>query len=181
MREHEIKVPVVALEPMRHRLRRQGATLCNSMTLEDNLILDDDAGTLRTAGRVLRVRNWGPRWTVTFKGPADFHGGIKSRPEVEAAVEDGPALLALLGELGFFPVCRYQKRRELWRYQGVLVALDETPMGCFVEVEGDAGHLPTVVADLGLMTSAGVEASYLELWDDYRRDHPAAPRDMVFP
>jgi adenylate cyclase class IV len=82
MTEHEIKVPVAALEPIRDLLRARGAKLRNPMTLEDNLVLDDGAGTLLTAGRVLRVRSWGSRWTVTFKGPANFRDGIKSRPEM---------------------------------------------------------------------------------------------------
>jgi adenylate cyclase, class 2 len=175
-----MKVPVHALGPVRHALEASGGHLEQALTLEDNLVLDDLEGSLRTSGRLLRIRRWGDQWTVTFKGVCSFRDGIKSRPETETSLGDGSALLTMMAELGISPVRRYQKRRETWQCDGVVVALDETPMGCFVELEGDPEHLADLAGHLGLDPGAAVSGTYLELWNRYRETHPEAPAEMVF-
>jgi len=63
----------------------------------------------------------------------------------------------------------------------VTVALDETPMGAFVELEGQAEQLPAAALALGLDPHAAALGTYLDLWSAYRTGHPDAPEDMVFP
>ncbi len=179
--EQEIKVPVGGLDETRRRLSAAGATLEQPLTFEENWVLDDAAGRLRASGRLLRVRRWGAAWTVTFKGPATFGGGVKSRQELESGVGDGASVLALLAALGFTPVRRYQKRRETWRLGRVVVCLDETPLGCFVELEGDADAVLAGSVTLGLDPAEAARGSYLDLWLAHRALHPDAPEDMVFP
>jgi len=178
--EQEIKVPVGGLDEPRRRLERAGAVLEQPVTFEENWVLDDAAGRLRATGRLLRVRRWGDAWTVTFKGPATFAGGVKSRQELETGVGDGTSVMALLAALGFTPVRRYEKRRESWRLGGVVVCLDETPLGCFVELEGDAEDVLAGTVRLGLDPADAARGSYLDLWLAHRDVHPEAPEDMVF-
>ncbi len=74
---------------------------------------------------------------LTFKGPARFEQGIKTREERETSVGSAEEAEAILLRLGFVRRFRYEKRREEWRLFGCAVALDETPIGNFVEIEGD--------------------------------------------
>jgi len=179
--EQEMKIPVAALSETRRRLAERGARLVAPTALEDNWVLDDDRGTLAAAGRLLRVRRAGSDSWLTLKEPGSFAGGVKSRVETETVVGSADQALAILAGLGFRPVRRYQKRRESWTFDGVVVALDETPIGAFVEVEGPAARLVAVALELGLDPGAAVRGTYLDLWNAHRAHHPGAPADMVFP
>jgi adenylate cyclase class 2 len=176
-----MKIPVRSLAPVRRRLAERGARRLHPESLEDNRVLDDAAGTLAAAGCLLRLRRFAGRVMLTFKGTASFAAGVKSRPEVETGVEDPDATLAILAGLGFAPVRRYQKRRETWSLDEVTVALDETPMGAFVELEGQATRLAPVAGVLGLDPGSAARGTYLDLWATFRAEHPEAPEDMVFP
>jgi adenylate cyclase class 2 len=179
--EQEMKIPVVSLADVRRRLVARGAQLLDSFALEDNWVLDDPDSTLATAGRLLRLRRFGGRSTLTLKGEASFAGGVKSRVEMETEVGNADQALAILTTLGFAPVRRYQKRRESFSLDRVIVSLDETPMGAFVELEGQAEQLPAAALALGLDPHAAALGTYLDLWSTYRAAHPGAPEDMIFP
>ncbi len=180
MLEQEMKIPVTSLAPVRQRLVEVGAQRVHPELREDNWVLDDRARTLAAAGRLLRVRQAGDGAALTVKEPGTFVGGIKSRVELETAVASAGQTLAILGALGFVPVRRYQKRREGWTLRGVVVALDETPMGAFVELEGDSPLLQPAAVELGLDPRAAARGTYLDLWAAFRAAHPGAPEDMVF-
>jgi adenylate cyclase class 2 len=178
--EQEMKIPVASLEEVRRRLRERGAHLLEPAAFEDNCVLDDSGHALATTGRLLRLRRFGTRCTLTLKGAAAFAGGVKSRSELETEVADAEKTLAILEGLGYRPVRRYQKRRETWSSQRVTVALDETPMGSFVELEGEGTALAGIAVTLGLDPKAAVLGTYLDLWSAFRATHPAVPEDMVF-
>lgn len=175
-----MKFRVASLEGVRERLLRLGAALASPAHAEENWILDDATGRVAASGSLLRLRRSHGEAQLTFKGPAVFAGGVKSRDEIECRVEDVDCLLRLFARLGFAPVRRYEKRREEWRLGQTVVALDETPMGAFVEIEGAASALRPTAAALELDPRLAVAGTYLELWEQYRADHPDAPRDMVF-
>lgn len=179
--EHEIKIAVAELGVVRTRLEASRATLVHPSAVERNWVLDDEAGTRAAAGELLRVRRYGERSTMTFKGRAAFADGVKSRAEIEVVVDDATTLLALLASLGLTPRRRYEKRREEWRSGTVTVVLDDTPMGCFVELEGPAAALRPLAVALGLDPAAAVTGNYLELWDAFRAAHPGAGPDMLLP
>ena len=180
MLEQEMKIPVPSLGPVRRRLVERGAVLIHPLALEDNWVLDDAAHSLSTTGRLLRLRRFGGRAILTLKGEARFSGGVKSRVEVETEVGNADQGLGILAGLGFAPVRRYQKRRESYSLDRVIVALDDTPMGTFVELEGQAEQLPATAFALDLDPHAAAVGTYLDLWHAYRTAHPGAPEDMVF-
>jgi len=179
--EQEMKIPVPSLGLVRRRLVERGALLIHPLALEDNWVLDDAHRSLSGAGRLLRLRRFGGRATLTLKGEASFSGGVKSRVEVETELGNAEQGLGILAGLGFAPVRRYQKRRESFSLDRVIVALDETPMGAFVELEGQAEQLPAAALDLDLDPHAAALGTYLDLWSAYRTAHPGAPEDMLFP
>mgnify|MGYP001827941709 FL=1 len=182
-RETEIKIPVEDLDADRERLPPTGAWLAHAMPRETNVLLEFGGGDLQSSGSILRLRRYGTRCTVTFKGPADYRGPIKTRVEHETEVEDLESTLEIFAALGLAPVRRYEKDREEWTGHGVSVVLDRTPMGEFVEIEGLYELLDSVAGSLGLEPESGVRGSYLDLWESYRSKHPdkALPKDMVFP
>ena len=61
---------------------------------------------------------------------------MKVREEIETVVGDGEMLLRVFEELGLHVWFRYEKYREEFAHEDVIVAVDETPVGMFVEIEG---------------------------------------------
>lgn len=176
-----MKIPVAALPVVRERLGERGGRCLYPSALENNWVLDDDRHTLARSGRLLRVRQSGRQCWLTLKGPGSFAEGVKSRIEIETPVESVERILAILDGLGFRPARRYQKRREVWTLGEIVVALDETPMGEFVELEGPGELLAEAAADIALDPRTAVRGTYLDLWSAYHALHPDAPADMVFP
>lgn len=178
--EREVKIPVSRLGPVRDALRALGGELARERTLERNWVYDRAVDPLRPSGRLLRLRQ-DEGVTLTVKGVASFEGPVKCRPEHELAL-DGPeglaAVRAMLGILGYAVSHRYEKYRELWRFRGCEIALDETPIGRFVEVEGESSE--ACARELGLDPSRAVAASYLDLYARTRALRPELPVDMVF-
>jgi adenylate cyclase, class 2 len=178
--ESEIKVPVPDLAPVRSRLSANGASRVSESHDEMNVLFDDDAGRLAESGCALRVRRVRGRGILTFKGPAAFEGAVKRRDELEVEVGDADAIERILDRLGFRPKFRYAKRREEFRCVGCLVALDETPIGAFVEIEGDPAAIAVAAAVLGLRHADAERRSYAGLYRRAREKDPSLPPDMLF-
>jgi adenylate cyclase class 2 len=181
--EIEAKFRVGGREALEERLRALGATH-GEREDEVNLLLDDDDMSLRVGGRALRVRKVDGLGLLTFKGPASFEGGVKSRLELESCVDDPGAVLAILDALGFRPRFRYEKRRTTWRFDDParpLVVLDETPLGLFAEIEGEADAVRALAGELGVAESTFLCASYWGLWQAAREADPGLSHDMLFP
>ena len=178
--ETEIKLPCADLEGIREKLRGHGATLRDERHAERNVLYDDARGELSGRGCTLRLRTAGADVILTFKGPARFDGGLKVREEREIRVSDAEEAAAFLSGLGFVPRFRYEKQRESWEHAGCLVSLDETPIGRFLEVEGNPAAIRRVVSDLDLDFSEAIPYSYPSLYARRRREDPALPPDMVF-
>ena len=123
-------------ERLRVSLRRAGASHTGSVR-ETNTILDSVDGVIRARGQVLRVRLLDDGDSVlTLKGPSTYREGIKTREETELHFTDRDAMLRILSGLGFSPVLEYEKGRESWDFDGVVVELDTLEFGRFVEIEG---------------------------------------------
>jgi len=180
--ESELKIPVDDLEVVRVRLRTAGAGCTGRLEREVNAVLDAEDHRLEEAEQLLRVRRFGGRWTLTFKGTQSFQGPVKQREELEIGVSDGVTLIEIFARLGYRPARRYEKDRELWRLEGVEVALDHTPMGDFVELEGSAALLEATADRLGLDPATAVRGTYVDLWQRYRELHRELelPESMVF-
>jgi adenylate cyclase class 2 len=105
---------------------------------------------------------------------------MKLRDELETVVGDGQTLLRVLEELGFTVWFRYQKYREEFALDDVIVAVDETPAGVFVEIEGGDRGITEMAEALGRGTSDYLLDSYRWLWmvECQRRGMPVT--DMLF-
>ncbi len=175
--ERELKFPGVELEKLRERLAELEAERRGPGSFEDNLILDRGDELLST-GRILRLRTDGARARLTLKGPMRLEGNLKIRQEHEFEVESSEEARSLFENLGYAVVRRYQKVREEWQLGGVTIALDHTPIGDFAEFEGDRAEV--VAKRCGFDPDKAERRSYLRLYQDYLKQHPEAPPEMVF-
>ena len=179
--ETEIKVPVSDLAPTRSRLTESGAERVSEPHHERNILFDDPAGHLSSSGKTLRLRRARGRGILTFKGPPTFDGGVKRREEREVEVSDAGEAEAIVERLGYVPRFRYEKRREELRFLGCVIALDETPIGSFVEIEGPPEAIGPCASALGLDAAAAVRESYAGLYRKARARDTRLPPDMLFP
>lgn len=178
--EIEIKFPLRDRNELVRKLHELGATRLYAETFEDNMVLDR-RGELRTRGALLRIRKFGRYALATFKGPTAFEGGVKTREEVQTGVESFELAIQLLDALGFKPVFRYQKFREVWRVRDVEVVLDRTPIGDYFEIEGPVETIRAVATELGMNMDHGLRQSYADLYRQHRRTRADLPEHMVFP
>jgi len=159
--EREIKLRFESPEAARDAILRAGATPLRSRRLQEDCLLDTVDDELRSQRCVLRVRVESGRSLLTFKGPVQ-PSIVKVREELETVVGDGSLVVRILEALGLYVWFRYEKYREEFSLDDVIVALDETPVGTFVEIEGgDRG-----IADVAHLLGRGPE-DYLV--DSYRR------------
>ncbi|HEY6931087.1 MAG TPA: class IV adenylate cyclase [Thermoanaerobaculia bacterium] len=179
--EIELKLPSRDLDAVRRKLRERGGAAVSPLHFESNDLYDDSQSRLASSGCTLRLRRVNNGTILTFKGPARFESGVKRRREHETSITDGDAVEAILAGLGLTRQFRYEKRREEWKLEDCVIALDQTPIGDFVEIEGDPIQIRRVVSALELDSSEAIPYSYAKLYALRRQKDPALPSDMVFP
>jgi adenylate cyclase class 2 len=178
--EIEIKFALANRQELVRRLQELGGERLYPETFEDNIVLDR-RGELRTKGTLLRVRKFGRYSLVTYKGAVTYEAGVKKRDEVQTGIESFELAIQLFDALGFKPVFRYQKFREVWRVKNVEVMLDRTPIGDYFEIEGALDLIRSVAQEVGMNPEAGIRQTYADLYRQYRRTRGDLPEHMVFP
>lgn len=178
--ETEVKLPARDLSGVRERLAGIGARLRAAPHEESNDLYDDAEHRLSGSGRTVRLRLAAGRAILTYKGVSRFEDGARVREEREVEVSDAVEATGILEGLGLRRSFRYEKLREEWDCEGCIVALDETPIGNFVEIEGDPAGIRRLVSALGLDASEAIPYSYAELYLRRRKEDPSLPADMVF-
>ena len=162
--EIEIKLRVGPPAPWREKLIALGAEVKSPRGLERNLVFDTPRRRLRKNGMLLRLRRSPGRSVLTLKTPVPGAAGYKVRRETEVDVADFAATAAILGGIGFRPVFTYEKYREVFLVGGVGVMLDETPIGNFLEIEGDPAGIDALAAQLGFARGDYLTDSYHRLF-----------------
>jgi len=179
-REIEVKLPFPSAVAAVDALKRLGARLHHPRRFEDNLVFDRSDDALTPAGKLLRLRRYGDDAWLTFKAPVPGAHRHKVREEHETSLADPDAMRRILEHLGFTPCYRYQKYRTLFEFGALHVCLDETPIGCFVELEGPPDEIDRTAEAMGLSESDYVIESYRELHLRSARERGEEPGDMVF-
>lgn len=177
MTEREIKLEFADATSARSALDAAGASVLRERRLQRDTIFDTPDGRLRAAGRVLRLRDDDGRAFLTLKGPVQ-PGAMKVREEQETAVANASVVAASFDVLGLTPGFRYEKYRTEFALHGTVVALDETPVGVFVEVEGEEAAILTATRALGRTPADFLRDSYRALFK--ARTGAAEARDMLF-
>jgi adenylate cyclase, class 2 len=201
--EREIKLKVADIKALKRALGRLSAKPvgANAGRIHEwNVIFDTPEGGLAKHGQLLRIRRETssgkkkgekPRVLLTFKAPSaagleDAHGH-KVRDEFETEVADEGALQKIFTGLGLSGWFAYEKYRTTMKLpgsakwaKGLLIELDETPLGTFVELEGPAEAIDRAARELGFAKKNYVVKSYLGLYLEECRKRGESPKNMVF-
>jgi adenylate cyclase class 2 len=156
-----------------------GATPLLGRRLQEDALLDTAADTLRDRACALRIRIENGKSRITFKGPVQ-DSPMKLREELETLVGDGVLLLRIFEELGYRVWFRYEKYREEYAAEDVTIAIDETPVGTFVEIEGGEEGILRMTLALGRTPSDFVLDSYRGLFVRHREEFGLTGQNMVF-
>lgn len=181
--ETEIKFRVDDLPGFTQRLQAAGFALQTPRTFESNVLYDTQDRKLRLRTEILRIRNYGGRWTLTHKRLPDAGPGEdrhKHRVETEAEVSDGNALAAIFLSLGLTPAFRYEKWRTEWQDAEGHCVVDETPIGNYVELEGASAWIDCAAARLGVDPSHYITLSYGRLFDLWLQERNLVAGDLTF-
>jgi adenylate cyclase, class 2 len=196
-----------ALKRMGARLAQAGTARVH----EWNTVFDTASQDLRRREQLLRIRLETPdgrslRHTknaarpalLTFKQPArgmkapagkrPQQGRHKVREEIELRIGDAAALAKILEALNLRASVYYEKYRTTFRLppsrrwaKGLLIELDETPIGNFVELEGPPRAIDRAARALGFSKKDYILKNYLRLNAEDRLRRGVEPGDMVFP
>lgn len=209
--EIEVKVRVEDRGAIQEQLRRLKA-IRGRRVHEMNTLWDKPDGSLLREGKMVRVRiqtaapararraagsgGAGETVLLTYKGPQRAETAAerryKIREEHEVRVQEGTAVARILEGVGLQPRFRYEKYRTTYRLRnlkGLLIELDETPIGDFVELEGPAKAIDRAAALLGFDRKEYITKSYGALFAERAGQsgewgvpgEAAASRDMLFP
>jgi adenylate cyclase class 2 len=177
MIETEIKFKIDSLHEVKRKIKGRGG-IYESSFFEDNIVFDDENGTLFKKTYLLRLRKC-DRITLTAKKPIE-KDQYKVMEEHEVEVSDFEKTIGILNLLGYHKVFRYQKMRETFAFNETKVNLDDTPIGNYIEIEGEKKDIEQSVKLLGLDMNRGISKNYLELYREYCKETGKEPSDMVF-
>src|ERR1700730_17866303 len=134
---------------------------------------------------------------LTFKGPVVARTGRrgsaaiderhKVREEIQFRIADAAGFAKILERLGMRPSFHYEKYRTMFRLpaakrwaKGLLIELDETPIGTFVELEGRRKAIDRAAKELGFSKRDYILTNYLSLFAEHCRRRNKNLGDMVF-
>ena len=177
--EREIKLRFDSADEARAKILALGATPLRGRRLQEDALLDTDDELLRRQRSTLRVRSEGGKSLLTYKGPV-LPALVKIRDEFETVVADGEVLLTILEQLGLHVWFRYEKFREEFSADDVVMAVDETPVGTFVELEGGEAAIHATARALGKTVDDYITDSYRFLYLQHRDANGLAGHNMVF-
>jgi len=179
MIEREVKLRFESPEQARAAILEAGATPLRSRRLQEDALLDTADEGLRRRQSVLRIRTESGKSLMTFKGPVQ-PGTMKIREEYETVIGDGEVLQRVFEELGLHVWFRYEKYREEYAAEDATIAIDETPVGTFVEIEGGEEAILKMTEALGRSSADFILDSYRGLFLQLRDRFGLRSSDMIF-
>ena len=179
--ENEVKLRVESPQAAAELLERSGFAVIHPRIFESNDVYDTPENSLRARGELLRLRDTGGTPVLTFKG-RETPGPHKNRPEFETSLDDARALREIFERLGLDVRFRYEKYRTEFRRgsEEGIATLDETPIGTFLELEGEPEWLDRTARDLGFHPGQYLLKSYGSLYKEYCEAQGVTPGNMTF-
>lgn len=178
--ELEVKFYLSDLSAFQEGLEISGGHVLQARLHEVNLRFDTPDSELTRTYQVLRLRQ-DKIARLTYKGPGEIVGGVRSRREIEFSVGDFSEARSFLEALGYQVSLMYEKFRATYELGGVEITLDEMPYGTFAELEGpDAASIQTLAGKLGVQWEARIVESYTFLFERLRGVLDFTFRDLSF-
>lgn len=183
----EIELKFVHVDPsmVREKLSALGG-LCKGRHLERNVVFDTPKREMKDESKLLRLRT--KQWkdshetVLTLKLPpkGDIPEDVKIYDERETLVESFDGTYAILEGLGYDGAFRYDKMREEWVLDNVVICLDELSFDTVIELEGERDDILSLAEKLALPKESASTATYHELHKAYRERLGLAPQDSFY-
>lgn len=178
--EIEVKFLLKDLGALAKKIERLGLSCIQERVHEFNLRYDLPDGRLVAKKQVLRLRQ-DTQALLTFKGPGSLDEGVLLRKEIEISVSDFETARRLLGALGYQVIMMYEKYRANYLMVAAVLSVDETPLGLFVELEGQSpAQVKSAASLLGLDWRKRINLSYSALLSQYNKNTGSTFRDLSF-
>jgi adenylate cyclase class 2 len=203
-KETEIKLHISDLKGFERKLKKMGAKTVGTgdgRVHEFNTIFDTPEGGLAKHGQLLRIRTetasgkvkagGAKRIVLTLKQPmvhgVDEGGRFKVREETETELTDSGAITKIFEGLGMRGWFSYEKYRTTWKLgakdrwaKDLLIEVDETPVGTYVELEGPPQAIDRAAEAFGFSRRDYLVKNYLALYAEDCRRKGTAPGNMLF-
>jgi adenylate cyclase class 2 len=205
-KETEIKLAVRDMKAVERKIKKLGGKLAgagNGRVHEFNVVFDTPDGGLAKHGQLLRIRTEKPqaagdikkaasRVVLTFKQPAlrsiDESGTrYKIREETEVEIAEAGRLQKIFEGLGLRGWFSYEKYRTTWKLgsaqrwaKDLLIQVDETPAGNFLELEGPPEAIDKAASALGYGYKDYLQKNYLALYAEDCKRRGVSPGNMLF-
>ena len=178
--EIEVKFLLKDLTALIQKIDQLNLSCTQKRVHEFNLRYDLPDGHLVAKKQVLRLRQ-DTQALLTFKGPGVLDEGVLLRKEIEVSVSDFDTARRLLEALGYQVIMMYEKYRANYLMDGVILSVDETPFGLFIELEGESpAQVKSAASLLGLDWRQRINLSYSALLDQYNKNTGNVFRDLTF-
>ncbi|MFA5612717.1 MAG: class IV adenylate cyclase [Anaerolineaceae bacterium] len=178
--EIEVKFLLKDLTALIQKIDQLNLSCTQKRVHEFNLRYDLPDGHLVAKKQVLRLRQ-DTQALLTFKGPGVLDEGVLLRKEIEVSVSDFDTARRLLEALGYQVIMMYEKYRANYLMDGVILSVDETPFGLFIELEGESpAQVKSAASLLGLDWRQRINLSYSALLDQYNKNTKNVFRDLTF-
>ena len=177
--EREIKLRFASKSAAHEAVKSVGATPLRSKRLQEDALFDWPDERLRQSQCILRIRQENENCILTFKGPPES-ASIKVREEIESTAGKSSNLVKILERLGLEIWFRYEKYREEFTCKEVIVAIDETPVGIFIELEGEESEIHQIATSLGWRQEDYILDSYRDIFLKESNTKGFGTSDMVF-
>ena len=181
--EIEVKFRVRDTQALEATLPRLGFRCDTPRTFERNILFDTPDRRLRNTRQILRLRRYAERWVLTHKqttpndSPEAKH---KERIETETIVEDGDAITAIFGALGYQPSFVYEKWRSEWSDGTGHCVIDQTPIGDYAELEGPRDWIDRTLEALAVDQADVTILSYGRIFELWQQQTGSSAQNMAF-
>jgi adenylate cyclase class 2 len=165
--ETEIKLKIVEFDEIKRKLLSLRFQLNEKEYFETNAVFDTPEQRLRKLGILLRLRRKGAQTVLTLKTAVDpelKNKDYKIKNEIESIVNNGDNIQNILLALGFEVFFIYEKFREIYRRNDMIVTLDRTPIGNYIEIEGVQDKIDEIAQALGYVKCQYITDSYYTLF-----------------
>jgi adenylate cyclase class 2 len=178
--EIEVKFILSDYTALMSKIKALALPCTQERVFELNLRFDQPDRRLFSAHQVLRLRK-DHQAHLTFKGPGVLEEGVLLRKEIETIVADYDATKRLLETIGYEVIMIYEKYRANYLMNGVVLSVDETPFGLFIELEGESPEQVRLAADkLGMDWAQRINQSYFALLNAFNQNTGNNFRDLSF-
>lgn len=168
MKEIEVKVVLKDFKEIKKKLKELGAEKKCPKTFEKNILFGHKKLKFEKDW-ILRLRKFGKKNILTLKTSAKGKKGFKVREEINILVEDFENMKNILEKIGFFEAFYYEKYREDYIYNGLNISLDKTPIGNYVEIEGDYKNILKFLKKINVKIEETISLSYIQLFQMFNK------------